>query len=688
MENVFHSDINIPLKGNNMISYLFFGIIAAYLAGSVSALILNKKDHLCTYASFLSASIASILGVVFSLSVLFGKNFEYSTSSNLPLTYGFFVDKLSAFFILIISITAFAVSIYSMGYVREYYGKKNIGYLGFLYNIFILSMLLVVSANNVVMFLIVWELMSIISYMLVLFEHEKEDARKAGFIYIVMTHIGTGFIILAFLILAGSSGSFNFNTFNSATLSPGLKDAVFIFALIGFGTKAGIVPLHIWLPYAHPAAPSNVSALMSGVMIKTAIFMLIRVFFDFLGAGVAWWGMLVLILASFSALLGVLYALMEHDMKRLLAYHSVENIGIILIGVGVSMIFMASGHPDLAAFGLIAGLYHTINHAVFKSLLFMGAGSIVYSTHTRNIEEYGGLIKKMPWTALFFLIGAISISALPPFNGFVSEWLTFQAQLQSINLSDNITKMLVLFSGAGLALTSALAAACFVKAFGVSFLALPRSPHAQHSKEVPVPMLIGMCILSLMCIILGVLPFYFIRIIDSITSPLVGVSIISRIDTNLSISTLSAFPATISTTAIALLVFVVLPLPVILYLLLNRTPSPKCETWGCGQPISTGRNEYTATAFSKPFRMWFGGIFRPRREIQTTYSDSPFFKDKVIFASEIEPVFEKYLYDPVTWVIVNVSRFMRIIQTGYVQTYLLYILITLVISLIYVGSGG
>jgi len=673
-----------------MLSYLFLGIIAAYLIGSVSALILNKKDRLCTYASFLSAGIASIFGIVFSFSVLFGENFEFTTSSNLPLAYGFFVDKLSAFFILVISITAFAVSVYSIGYVREYYGKKNIGYLGFLYNIFILSMILVVSANNVVMFLIVWELMSIISYLLVLFEHEKEEARKAGFIYIVMTHIGTGFIILSFLILAGSSGSFNFNTFNAAAtaLSPGLKDAVFLFALIGFGTKAGIVPLHIWLPYAHPAAPSNVSALMSGVMIKTAIFMLIRVFFDFLGASVAWWGMLVLILASVSALLGVLYALMEHDMKRLLAYHSVENIGIILIGVGVSMIFMASGHPDLAAFGLIAGLYHTINHAVFKSLLFMGAGSIVYATHTRNIEEYGGLIKKMPWTALFFLIGAISISALPPFNGFVSEWLTFQAQLSSISLSDNITKMLVLFSGAGLALTSALAAACFVKAFGVSFLALPRSEHAQHSKEVPVPMLIGMGILSLMCIVLGILPFYFIRIIDSISSPLVGVSIISRIDVNLSIATLSAYPATISTTAIALLVFVVLPLPVIMYLILKRTPSPKYETWGCGQPISTGRNEYTATAFSKPFRMWFGSIFRPRREIQTTYSDSSFFKDKVIFASEIEPVFEKYLYNPAIWVIVNVSRFMRIIQTGYLQTYLLYILLTLVISLIYVGSGG
>ncbi len=671
-----------------MNSYFFSGSIAFYLIGAISALILNNKNRLCTYASFFSASIASISGIMFSFSVLSGSTFNYKLQGTF-LSAGFFVDKLSAFFILIISITAFAVSIYSTGYVTEYFGKKNIGYLGFLYNIFILSMILVVSADNAVMFLIVWELMSIISYFLVMFEHEIKETRKAGFIYIVMTHIGTGFIILSFLILA-STGSFDFGSFRESgpNMPSFIKDMVFLFALIGFGTKAGIVPFHIWLPYAHPAAPSNVSALMSGVMIKTAIFMLIRVIFDFLGADVAWWGILLLIIASISALLGVMYALMEHDIKRLLAYHSVENIGIILIGVGVSIIFMASGHPDLAAFGLLAGLYHTINHAVFKSLLFLGAGSIIFSTHTRNIEDYGGLIKKMPWTALFFLIGSISISALPPFNGFVSEWLTFQAQLLSIYLSDNITKIFVLFSGAGLGLTGALAAACFVKAFGISFLALPRSDHVRHSREVPASMLIGMFILSSLCIILGIMPFYFIRIIDSISAQLVGVSIISRIDYGISIATLSIFPATISTTWIAILIFFILPLPIVIYLLLKRTPMRKYETWGCSQPVSTGRNEYTATAFSKPIRMWFGGFFRPRREIQTIYSDSSFFKEKVIFESEIEPIFERYLYDPVIWMVQKVSKIMRIIQTGYIQTYLLYILITLVIALIYVGSGG
>jgi hydrogenase-4 component B len=654
--------------------------------GAVLSIIFNKTDRLSSNDAFISASIASIFGIVFSFSVIFGKTYTHSISGSSFLNFAFVVDKLSAFFILVISIAALAVSIYSIGYVREYFGKKNIGYLGFLYNIFILSMILVVTASNAVMFLIVWELMSIVSYFFVIFEHEKPENRKAGFIYIVMTHIGTGFIILSFLILAGGSGSFNFDSMSNVTLPPLLKDLAFLFALIGFGTKAGIVPLHIWLPYAHPAAPGNVSALMSGVMIKTAIYMIIRVSFDFLGASSMWWGVALLIIASASALLGVMYALMEHDMKRLLAYHSVENIGIILIGVAVAMIFMSLGYPELAAIGLIAGLYHAMNHAVFKSLLFMGAGSLIYSTHTKNIEEMGGLIKKMPWTALFFLIGSISISALPPFNGFVSEWLTFQAQLQSINLSDNITKIAILSSGAALALTSALAAACFVKAFGISFLALPRSEHAGHAKEVPKSMLFGMAFLSVLCLALGVLPFYFVGILDDIASPLVGTSVISKITFDLSIATGAG---SISTVWLFLLLFIFLPIPLILaFAAGGRTGTKTYETWGCGQPATTCRNEYTATAFSKPIRMWFGNIYRPHREIHTTYAGSPYIKESFAFESEITPIFEKYLYSPVVWIALALSRVLRVIQTGSIQLYLLYILITLVISLIYVGSGG
>jgi hydrogenase-4 component B len=392
--------------------YLFLGLVTFYLIGSLSSIILYKKDRICSYISFLSAAGGSLLGVIFSLSVIFGDTFYLIFSQESYLKFGFFVDKLSAFFILVISIGVFAVSIFSTGYVKEYFGKKNIGLLGFLYNIFILSMIFVVSANNAIMFLIVWELMSVISYFLVVYEHEKPETRKAGFIYIVMTHIGTGFIILSFLIFAGTSGSFSFETFRAAgsTMTPLLKDLAFIFAFIGFGTKAGIVPLHIWLPYAHPAAPSNVSALMSGVMIKTAIFMLIRISFDFLGASQSWWGYIVLTVGTISAILGILYAVVEQDMKRMLAFSSIENIGIILIGLGASMIFLASEKPILCAIAMIAALYHLLNHSVFKGLLFMGAGSILYSTHTKNIEKLGGMIKRMPISAILILIGVINFS--------------------------------------------------------------------------------------------------------------------------------------------------------------------------------------------------------------------------------------------------------------------------------------
>jgi hydrogenase-4 component B len=391
-------------------------------------------------------------------------------------------------------------------------------------------MILVICANNAIMFLIVWELMSVISFFLVVYEHEKIETRKAGFIYIVMTHIGTGFILMAFMIFAGISGSFSFETFRAAglTMTPFLKDIAFLFAFIGFGAKAGIVPFHIWLPYAHPAAPGNVSALMSGVMIKTAIFMLIRVSFDFLGASQSWWGYIMLTAGTISAILGILYAVVEPDMKRMLAFSSIENIGIILIGLGASMIFLASGKIILCAIAMIAALYHLLNHSVFKSLLFMGAGSVLYSTHTKNIEKLGGMIKRMPVSAILILIGVLSISALPPFSGFVSEWLTFQSLLLTFNLNSNFAIIMLSVSAAFLALTGALAAYCFLKFFGMVFLALPRSENAQHAKEVNIPMLAGMGFLALLSILLGILPAFVLPVLDRIVASFIGTGVFGQ----------------------------------------------------------------------------------------------------------------------------------------------------------------
>ncbi len=418
-------------------TFLFL-VLSTFAAGAFGALLFGRNDRRADLWGNGFAIAGSLLGLVFSGAVLItgiGPAFAIPTSFPL-LSLSVRVDRLAAFFVLLISCIALFCSIYALGYVNHYYKKYNLGVLGFFYNMFIASMILVVTAGHALFFLIVWEIMSLTSYFLVIYERHEEKNIKAGTLYFIMTHVGTAFIMLSFLLAYLATGSFDFGAIRSgiAAASPFVRNAIFISALIGFGAKAGIIPFHIWLPGAHPAAPSHVSALMSGVMIKTGIYMLARMCWDILpGAPPLWWGLLIVIIGSISSLLGVLYALSEHDLKRLLAYHSIENIGIILLGLGSSLVFLSAGMKAFASLGLIAALYHTLNHATFKALLFLGAGSVIAETHTRNIERYGGLIKVMPQTAFFFLIGSMAISALPPFNGFFSEWVTFQSLFLGVN---------------------------------------------------------------------------------------------------------------------------------------------------------------------------------------------------------------------------------------------------------------
>ena len=386
---------------------LLVTMLVLYLGGIILPPCLTGKPRAQNVFAHGLAGLASGAGILLGIAGLFASApLTLSLPSTLPLlTFAIRLDPLAALFVLTISLVGLAASIYAFGYVTEFYGRASIAVLGSLFNGFLLAMILVVIADNGFFFLIVWELMSLLSYFLVVTEHEKAEVRYAGLFYLIMTHVGTAFIILAFLIFFQAGGSFSFEAFRhpEQPLSEGMRTLVFLMALIGFGTKAGIVPLHVWLPYAHPAAPSHISALMSGVMIKTAIYALVRVYFDFLGGQFPWWwGFVVLVIGAVSALLGVMYALMEHDLKSLLAYHSVENIGIILLGIGAGMIFQTYGLTEFAALGLLAGLYHTINHAMFKALLFLGAGSLLYATHTRNMEEYGGLLRRMPWTGICF----------------------------------------------------------------------------------------------------------------------------------------------------------------------------------------------------------------------------------------------------------------------------------------------
>lgn len=671
-------------------SALFLGFLSCYLAGIILPLCAPRHPKAQNVLANGPAVVGSLFGIGLGLAGLLEMQpFTGMLPSTLPfLAFAVRLDPLAALFLLTVSLVSLAVSIFAIGSLTEFYQRASVGLLGSLYNAFLLSMSLVVLADNGFFFLIVWELMSLLSYFLVVTEHEKGEVRYAGLFYLIMAHIGTAFILVAFLVLFQQTGSFSFEAFRhpEEPLPQGFRTLVFVAALLGFGAKAGIVPLHVWLPYAHPAAPSHVSALMSGVMIKTAIYGLVRVYWDFLGGAFpAWWGMAVLLVGSVSALLGVMYALMEHDLKSLLAFHSVENIGIILLGIGAGMIFQTYGLREFAALGFMAGLYHVINHAVFKALLFLGAGSLLYATHTRNMEEYGGLLRSMPWTGCCFLVGAVSIVALPPTNGFVSEWMVFQSLFLSFQLPVVVLKLVLPIAAAVLALTGVLALACFAKAFGISFLALPRSVHARRAREVPIPMRVGMVVLAAICVVLGLAPMVIVPLLDRITGLLTGATIAGKVlaSGGWALAPVNVAFSSISPPAIALMLAALSLLGLLLTVAFRgRVKRRYYKTWGCGINVKP-RMEYTATGFVQPIKRVFSMIYQPTVKLETEFlEESRYFFKRRRFEFHIEPVFEKYLYTPVVQLFSTAADRFRVIQAGSLHLYLAYIFVTLVALLL------
>ncbi len=637
-----------------------------------------------------TAIIASVAGVVLSLSILVsGVPVHLEIQQTFPFgAMAFHADRLAAFFLLVISLLAAVVSLYSFGYTDDFMGRRDIGLFLFLYNVFLLTMSCVVLAAHALLFLFMWEGMSLSTFFLINFDHEDPASRRAGFLYVVMTHIGTAFLVVTFALFYAYTGSFAFDAWHhsAASLPAAVPTLIFLCTIVGFGTKAGIIPLHIWLPEAHPAAPSNVSALMSGVMIKTGIYGIVRVLFDFLGTSIPeWWGVFVLGLAVVSSVLGVLYALTEHDLKRLLAFHSIENIGIILMGVGAALLFVSLGDKPLAAIALIAGLYHVLNHATFKGLLFLGAGSVMHGTHTKNIEELGGLIRKMPWTSAFFLVGAVAISALPPLNGFVSEWLTFQALLFGFQLTDLTVKIAVPLTVALLALTGALAAACFVKAFGITFLGIPRSDHAANAHESSTSMILSMGILALFCLVLGVAPGFTVGVLEPLSGSLVGSSTTGALVLDGGVLNVPPGIATqVSPATIAVLLLVLIAVPLAIGVAVGgRMRRRVAMTWACGLPAVEPQMQYTATGFSKPIRLIFSNIYRATHEIEVSEDTSPYFRPDITYALKTESVFLKYLYEPSYAFILRAARLFRRVQTGRIQTYLAYIFLALILLLVF-----
>jgi hydrogenase-4 component B len=675
---------------------LLFLSLGGFGAGSLAGLLLslradqsNSTKVLGKNLGFGAASVSSGATFLFALSALLSKH-ELFFQLQSPLWGGlsFHVDELSAFFLLVISVLGCAVSLYSIAYTSGFTQRRNIGLFLFLYNLLFLSLIGVVCAGNAVLFLVMWEAMSLTTYLLIESEHENASTRKAGFLYVIMSHLGTAFLLGMFVLFYSYAHSFEFGAMSGAAgeMPPVVRSVLFLCALIGFGVKAGIMPLHIWLPEAHPAAPSNISALMSGVVIKMGIYGIVRVAFDLLGPHpLEWWGILVLAIAVVSSVFGVLYALMEHDLKRLLAYHSIENIGIILIGVGAAICFSSSGNMKLAALALAAGLFHVLNHAMFKGLLFLGAGSVQHATGTRNIEELGGLIRKLPWTALLFLVGAAAISALPPLNGFASEWLTFQALLFGFNTADLAMKLAIPLTVALLALTGALAAACFVKAFGITFLGSGRSRRVEDARESPWTMVAGMGILAVLCILAGVLPGSVLTLLDPATSAIFHARVVPEGPLNPGTLLVQQGAGT-STSPLFLLVFLagLVLIPVIISLAVaGRIRKRISMTWACGLDQLEPQMQYTATGFSKPIRMIFSNIVHATHEIEIGKETSPYFRPAIRYELKTESLFDRYLYEPFNKGVLSTAHTLRRLQTGHLQTYLAYIFIALILLLIF-----
>ncbi|MHB9052375.1 MAG: hydrogenase 4 subunit B [Thermoleophilia bacterium] len=672
---------------------VYYAILAVFAIGAAGALALGHNDRAANLWGNGLAIAGSLAGLIFSGAVLIdGRTLAFSVESTLPLlSFSFRLDRLSAFFMAVICLVALLCSVYALGYVRHYYGKYSLGLLGFFYNIFIASMILVATAHNALFFLIAWEVMSLASYFLVIYEHREGANVRAGSLYLVMTHAGTAFIIFSFLLMHQATGSFDFEAIagGMAQASPLARNAIFVSALIGFGMKAGFIPLHIWLPSAHPAAPSHVSALMSGVMIKTGIYMLIRICFGIMPAVSLWWGLLIIAIGAVSSLLGVLYALSEHDLKKLLAYHSIENIGIILLGLGSALVFSSLGMDSLAALALAAALFHTVNHASFKALLFLGAGSVIAATHTRNIEKYGGLIKHMPQTALFFLIGSMAISALPPLNGFFSEWLTFQALFQGVNAFDVSTKIVFILAIGSLAFTSGLAAACFVKAFGVTFLARPRSENASQAQEPAILSRLAMAGLAAVIIGLGLFSGRFLRLLSDVTGSLAGIHNAQAADAAGfgSVSVQNGF-AQISMPAVFIAVGLAAAAIVMAVFLSTRKRRVLTgPTWDCGTEL-TPRMEITATGFSRSIITVSRRVLRPRSETEIEYHDANRYFPKVgEVTMGLHDIYRIYIYRPLQELTTVVAGLMTRVQSGNINAYILYILLTLIGLLFFLGSS-
>jgi len=585
------------------------------------------------------------------------------------------LDPLSAFFLLLLGSASAGVSVFSAGYFRVGEGTAP-GLVALQYHTFLAAMALVLIADDAYAFMVAWETMALASFFLVTIDHRIPEIRRAGFLYLLIAHIGAIAILLCFGVLHG--GDYTFDSMRAASRSAAWSSIAFLLALFGFGAKAGLLPLHVWLPEAHPAAPSPVSALMSGVMLKTAIYGLLRVSFDLLTIQLWWWGVLLLVLGLLTALFGVIFATAQTDMKRLLAYSSIENVGIIAAGIGLTILFKAYGQALLSAIALTATLYHALNHAFFKSLLFLATGSVLHATKERSLGKLGGLIHRMPWVAWLALIGALAMAGLPPLNGFVSEWLLLQAFLFTPSLPQSFVNMLVPLAAAALVLAAAMAAYVVVKFYGVVFLGRPREPNLVYAHDPGWFERIGLAWLALGCIVLGVLPVQVIGLLDAVNATLIGASVgragghwwlLAPVSPDR-----SSYSPIIVLSAVVVAVLITMRVVHRLYHGRLRRGPP----WDCGFPLQTPRMQDTAEGFGQPIRQVFEPFFRIERTLPSPFDANPRYRVTA------DDHFWHWLYLPIARATDAVARLVGLIQQGRIGVYLMYSFFTLLALLFFV----
>jgi formate hydrogenlyase subunit 3/multisubunit Na+/H+ antiporter MnhD subunit len=655
---------------------LAWGVVLFWLALGGASLLLQRSPHLLTRLVFpLGAAGALAIAGVGVLGLI-----EPAATMVLPiglpdLPFHLRLDALSAFFMVLLGGAAFGVTVYASGYFRSM-AAGPLALLAMWYHLFLAGMVMVLLADDAYAFMVAWEVMALSSYFLVTTDHRIPDIRRAGFLYLLIAHIGAVALLLTFGVLQGGEGDYTFDTMRLAEMTPLWASVAYLLALFGFGAKAGLVPMHVWLPEAHPAAPSPVSALMSGVMLKTAIYGLLRVTFDLLNVQIGWWGTLALALGLITALYGVIFAAVQSDMKRLLAWSSIENIGVILAAFGLTLIFYTDGKGALAALTLTALLYHALNHAFFKGLLFVGTGSVLHATGVRHMGHLGGLMRFMPWTAWLTLIGALAIAGLPPLNGFVSEWLLLQAFLLTPGLSQPYLNMVIPVAAATVALAAALAAYVMVKFYGVVFLGQPRDPALNQAHEAGWPERLGMLWLAAGCVLLGLLPTQVIVWLEPVVQMLTGQTLPSD-GSWLFLTPVSAERASYAPLIFFGVVGAVLLLTILWVRRVYHGRVRRSDPWDCGYPEQDARMQDSAEGFGQPIRQIFEVFMKVERETPDPFDRKPRYRgaslDKVWFI----------LYEPIArlagWLSDQAGR----LQHGRIQWYLIYSFATLIFLLVF-----